>query len=128
MFQTKDYPVIRPLLARYRDTVHDIFLNILLERSQDHVTIGQSIYAKVSDMIYCEDLEFASASHLQMTLRGLKNINLYSVPLMMELAEDSLNRCPQLDNFIKTMHQTFPDDNPRPLTRYKRQQPTSFQV
>ena len=33
-----------------------------------------------------------------------------------------------LQNFINTMQQTFTDENPRPATRYKRQQPTSIQV
>ena len=29
IFQTKDYPIIRPLLAKYRDAVEDALLNRL---------------------------------------------------------------------------------------------------
>ena len=36
------------------------------------MTIGRSIVAKVSDMIYCEDMEFASASHLQLVCNNFE--------------------------------------------------------
>ncbi|XP_060578920.1 uncharacterized protein LOC132735904 isoform X2 [Ruditapes philippinarum] len=125
---TQDYPVIRTLLQQYNDAVKKLFLNPLLERSQDHVTIGMSVSAKVDDMIYSPDMEFASATHLQFSLRGLKNINLYLIPLMMELAEDSRSQCPEVNRLIKTMEDAFPEEDPRPPTRYKKRITTSFQA
>ncbi|XP_053375797.1 uncharacterized protein LOC123534926 isoform X2 [Mercenaria mercenaria] len=125
---TADYPVIRTLLQQYNEAVQKLFLNPLLERSQDHMTIGKSISAKVDDMIYSPDMEFASATHLQFTLRGLKNINLYLIPLMMELAEDSRSQCPEVAKLIRMMEDTFPEEDPRPPTRYKKRVTTSFQA
>ncbi|KAL3858247.1 hypothetical protein ACJMK2_012844, partial [Sinanodonta woodiana] len=51
------------------------------------------------------------------TLHTLKNMNLYIVPLAMELAEDSLIHCPTVKGFIKTLKDTFPEDFQRPQTR-----------
>ncbi|WAR03612.1 hypothetical protein MAR_010170 [Mya arenaria] len=125
---TSDYPMIRPLLKQYQESVEKLFLNPLLERSQDQITVGRSIAAKVEDMIFAPDMEFASASHLQFTLRGLKNINLYLIPLLMELAEDSLPTCPEITKLVTTFEDAFPEEDPRPPTRYKkRAQATSFQ-
>lgn len=125
---TEDYPVIRTLLQQYSEEVQKLFLNPLVERSQDHATIGKSIAVKVEDMIYSPDMDFASAAHLQFTLRGLKNINLYLIPLMMELAEDSLTLCPEVLKIIQTMEETFPEEDPRPPTRYKKRVTTSFRA
>ncbi|XP_052800800.1 uncharacterized protein LOC128231721 isoform X2 [Mya arenaria] len=126
---TSDYPMIRPLLKQYQESVEKLFLNPLLERSQDQITVGRSIAAKVEDMIFAPDMEFASASHLQFTLRGLKNINLYLIPLLMELAEDSLPTCPEITKLVTTFEDAFPEEDPRPPTRYKkRAQATSFQA
>ncbi|XP_052234389.1 uncharacterized protein LOC127846943 isoform X4 [Dreissena polymorpha] len=125
---TSDYAVIQPLLKQYQDTVVEFLLNPLLERSQDHRTVGYSILSRVEDMIRAPDMEFGSATHLQFTLRGLKNINLYLLPLLMELAEDSLQNCPVILKLVNTYEETFPEEDPRPPTRYKKRAvATSFQ-
>ena len=43
------------------------------ERSQDQATVGQSIAAKVEDMIIAPDMEFASATHLQFVSFGCRS-------------------------------------------------------
>lgn len=117
---TADYSVIKTLLQEYQGAVKKLFQNTLVERSHDQVIIGRCICDKVETMIQSPDMEFASGTHLHLVHRGLKSVNLYLLPLLMELAEDSLSLCPETSSLITKMAETFVEENPRPVTRYKK--------
>ncbi|KAJ8312010.1 hypothetical protein KUTeg_009383 [Tegillarca granosa] len=89
------------------------------ERSTEQITAGRVMVSQVDDLLPSEEIPFASSPHIQMTLKTLKNLNWYSLTLMLQLSEDCLSRCQLVAGLIGTMKQTFPESVPQPVTRHR---------
>nr|KAG5697154.1 hypothetical protein BaRGS_015289 [Batillaria attramentaria] len=59
------------------------------------------------------------SNELIMIVATLRNIQNFSLPLMLELSEDCVHWCPQLQGLISKFHEIFPETVLRPQLRFK---------
>lgn len=110
---------MREYLALYRESFVNLFLSNLFERSNEQITVGRVAIAQLDDLMPSNMIQFGSYDHVQMALKTLKNLNWYCMSLLLQLSEDSLNRCPIFKELMVTMKATFPDVIPHPITRHR---------
>ncbi|XP_052797406.1 uncharacterized protein LOC128229669 [Mya arenaria] len=113
------YPHLEPFLGKYLEEIHSTLLNSLLERSEDHRGAGKVVVSRVEDMI----LQMHSHPHyIEQILKDLRAINLYLVPLMMELAASSLQEknSPTIRSFIQDLKEKLQDRIPEIPVRVKK--------
>ncbi|XP_063416904.1 uncharacterized protein LOC134699224 [Mytilus trossulus] len=113
---------MREYLALYRESFVHLFLSSLYERSNEQITVGKVAVAQLDDLMPNSMIQFGSYDHVQMALKTLKNMNWYCMSLLLQLSEDSLNRCPIFKDILITMKSTFPDVIPQPITRHRNRQ------
>ncbi|ELU05200.1 hypothetical protein CAPTEDRAFT_227162 [Capitella teleta] len=131
--------LVMKLFLEYRWEVMALCDTTLQEWSSDQITVCEAILQSCEEMISEENslpltrevlIFFMEWAFLRMlvlqTVESMKNINSYLSALLLCLTEDTLSSCPNLQDLMKTLQDTFPDDAHRPKTalfdhRHRRQ-------
>ncbi|XP_076434966.1 uncharacterized protein LOC143274879 isoform X2 [Babylonia areolata] len=114
-----DMQLVRPLLKQYRDSVDELLAHSLQERSTELIMVGRAMTAEITRLLAPTDRDFSSLTHVDHIVATLRNIQHFSMPLLLQLSEDAIYWCPQLKELITKFHETFPEDVLRPRTRHK---------
>ncbi|KAK7483727.1 hypothetical protein BaRGS_00025048 [Batillaria attramentaria] len=111
--------LIRSNLMRYRDNIDELFAHSVQERSNELIMVGRAMVAEVNRLLAPTDRDFSSMTHVDHIVATLRNIQNFSLPLMLELSEDCVHWCPQLQGLISKFHEIFPETVLRPQLRFK---------